>query len=102
VAITHDGDVISNRSCPNRYTITRTYHATDSCGNVTSQSQTIIVDDQIGPTITAFPPNVTVSCASQVPAADDGAVTASDACDGTVTITHEVDVSSNQSCPNHY
>src|SRR6267142_2632741 len=76
--ITHDSDVIGNQTCPSRYTIMRTYHATDACGNVTSQSQTITVDDQTPPLITGFPMDATVSCASAVPAADESLVTASD------------------------
>src|SRR5207302_7352076 len=88
--------------CANRYTITRTYHATDVCGNVTSQSQTITVDDETGPVIGTFPINVTVPCASSVPAADDNAVTATDACGGAVTVTHDADVISAQSCANRY
>ncbi len=75
-----------------RYTITRTYIATDVCGNSTSQSQTIVVDDETAPQITVFPSNVTVSCASDVPAANDGMVTATDNCSGVVTITHNSDV----------
>src|SRR5438552_3629902 len=85
-----------------RYTITRAYHAADVCGNVTSQSQTITVDDETGPVISAFPADTTVSCASSVPAADDTSVTASDACGGTVTITHDADVISAQTCANRY
>jgi len=54
VTITHDADVLSGQTCANRYTITRTYHATDVCGNVTSQSQTITVDDQTAPLITYY------------------------------------------------
>ena len=41
VTITHDADVISNQTCPNRYTVTRRYHATDLCGNVTDRDQVI-------------------------------------------------------------
>src|SRR5262249_40759942 len=31
--LTWGGDVISGQTCPNRYTITRTYNVSDSCGN---------------------------------------------------------------------
>src|SRR5204863_2588069 len=85
-------DVLSNQSCPNRYSITRTYRATDACGNVTDQSQIITVDDQTGPQITLFPANVTVGCASAVPVADINLVQATDTCGGAVTISVLADV----------
>ena len=50
VTISFIGDVLSNQSCANRYTITRTYRATDECGNTTDHVQVITVDDQIAPT----------------------------------------------------
>src|SRR5262249_25234084 len=37
------GDNISNQTAPNRYTITRTYQATDVCGNSSTCAQTITV-----------------------------------------------------------
>ena len=37
----------------NRYSITRTYHATDACGNSSMQSQTITVNDITKPTVIA-------------------------------------------------
>ncbi|WP_242135898.1 HYR-like domain-containing protein, partial [Aestuariivivens marinum] len=74
-------DVISNQTCDNRYTITRTWTYTSLCdGDVDSVSQTITVDDQTAPVITGTPGNTTVSCSDDVPAADINAVTATDAC----------------------
>jgi hypothetical protein len=102
VTVTHDPDVVSNQSCPNRLTITRTYHATDACGNVATQSQLITVDDETAPTITSFPSDATVSCAAAVPLADDSLVSATDNCGGTVIVTHDPDVVSNQTCPNRF
>src|SRR5204863_1463418 len=78
-------------SCDNRYTIARTYHATDSCGNSSSHTQNITVDDETAPVIDTYPNDSTVSCASEVPAADNSSVTATDNCNGTVTITHDAD-----------
>ena len=51
IAITH-ADVVTAGSCVNRYSVARTYTATDVCGNNSSQTQTITVDDQIAPVIT--------------------------------------------------
>ena len=47
--VTWEGDVW-NGTCPR--IITRTYMATDSCGNTTQCTQTITVDDVTPPTIT--------------------------------------------------
>ena len=43
-------DVISNQTCMNRYTLTRTYAATDTCGNVRQCNQVITVNDTQLPT----------------------------------------------------
>lgn len=51
VTITHVGDVITNQTCANRYTLTRTYKATDGSGNTTTRSQIITVNDNIPPQI---------------------------------------------------
>src|SRR4029079_4942556 len=103
VTVSHDADVIAAGSCANRYVITRTYHATDLCGNAAvAVSQTITVDDQTPPVITSVPANVTVSCASLVPAADDSAVVATDNCAGAVTVSHDADVIAAGSCANRY
>src|SRR5262249_35823420 len=100
--ITHDADVVTPGSCANRYSISRTYHATDACGNSTPHTQLITVDDETAPVITGFPANTTVSCAGEVPAANDSSVTATDNCGGPVTVTHAADVISAQTCPNRY
>ncbi|MFM2139376.1 MAG: hypothetical protein RJA57_1683, partial [Bacteroidota bacterium] len=86
VTVTHVSDEISAQTCASRYTITRTYRATDACGNFTDCTQTITVNDQTGPTVTC-PSAITVSCASAVPAPSIASVTASDGCGGTVTVT---------------
>jgi hypothetical protein len=101
VTVTHISDVISNQTCANRYTITRTYRATDVCGNFAECTQIITVNDQTPPVITC-PAPITVSCASAVPAPNIASVTATDNCAGPVTITHISDVISNQTCPNRF
>ena len=78
------GDVISNLTCPNRFTITRTYKATDACGQTATCAQTITVDDQTAPAFTFCPPGANLGCnPAGVPAA--GTATATDAC-GSPTI----------------
>jgi gliding motility-associated-like protein len=60
VTVTVD-DAISNQSCANRYTLTRTWTARDACGNSATASQTITVDDTIKPTfISDLPENISV------------------------------------------
>lgn len=99
--ITHVSDVITNQTCANRYTITRTYRATDLCGNSQICTQLITVFDDTAPQLTC-PPNITVQCANLVPTPDISLVTSTDNCSGTATITHVSDVITNQTCPNRY
>ncbi|MEP6793698.1 MAG: hypothetical protein ABJB16_05180, partial [Saprospiraceae bacterium] len=99
--VTFVNDVISNQTCTNRFNVTRTYRATDECGNSATCSQTITVFDNIVPSITC-PGNVTVQCASQVPAPNTASVIASDNCNGLATVTFVNDVISNQTCTNRF
>jgi len=55
LTVTFVNDVISNQTCTNRYTITRTYLVTDDCGETATCAQTITVDDQVMPIFTACP-----------------------------------------------
>jgi hypothetical protein len=52
VNVTWINDVISNQTCVNKYTITRTYKAVDACGNESTCTQTITVNDNTAPVIT--------------------------------------------------
>jgi len=63
--------------------ITRTYRAFDVCGNSADCIQTITVDDQEPPVFSGCPTDVTVECGNipEVPV-----VTATDNCDGDVTV----------------
>jgi gliding motility-associated-like protein len=55
-------DIITG-SCLGNYTLERTWIATDSCGNETSHTQIITVEDNTAPTIvTPFEENITVAC----------------------------------------
>ncbi|MEO6131464.1 MAG: T9SS type A sorting domain-containing protein, partial [Saprospiraceae bacterium] len=94
-------DVTSNQTCANRFTVTRTYRATDACGNSATCSQTISVFDNTAPSINC-PTNVTVQCASQVPVVNIAGVTSSDNCSGASTVTFVNDVITNQTCVNRF
>jgi large repetitive protein len=51
-------------SCSQGYSITRTWTATDDCGNSASASQTITIVDDVAPVITGIGPDQTISCGS--------------------------------------
>ena len=63
------------------YTIVRTFTATDDCGNTSSATQTITVQDTTAPEL-SIPADYTVECSDEMPMDD---ATASDNC-GEVTI----------------
>ena len=95
VVISHVGDASDGQSCPE--TITRTYRATDDCGNTADHVQLITIEDTEAPSITC-PDDVTVECVGQVPAANINLVTASDNCSD-ATVTHVGDVADGNTCP---
>lgn len=86
VTVTHVNDVISNQTCPGRYTVERTYRATDAAGNAVTCTQIITVNDQTAPVISC-PANITTATpAGSCNAVVNFAVTATDNCGGPVTI----------------
>ncbi|MEO6040127.1 MAG: hypothetical protein ABIQ93_17065, partial [Saprospiraceae bacterium] len=102
VTVTFVGDVITPGSCTNRFTVTRTYRATDVCGNSATCTQVITVFDNIAPVLTC-PGPVTVQCAGDVPAPNIALVTGvSDNCPGTVVVTFVSDVTTPGSCANRF
>jgi hypothetical protein len=68
-------DVSDGGTCPER--ITRTYRASDECGNSTECVQVITIDDTIAPVLTC-PADVTLPCGSTPVCGDP---TATDGCD---------------------
>ncbi|HQW56178.1 MAG TPA: T9SS type A sorting domain-containing protein, partial [Saprospiraceae bacterium] len=101
VTVTFVGDEISNQSCENKFTITRTYRATDVCGNSATCAQIITVNDTIPPMITC-PQAITVACAGDVPAPNTNGVSASDNCVSAVTKSFVSDVKSDETCLNRF
>jgi hypothetical protein len=89
-------DVVINGDCPQEKTITRTWRATDACGNSSTCNQTITIDDSAAPVLTC-PANVTIECTASTLPANTGTGTATDNC-STFSIT-STDVISNGSCP---
>jgi ribosomal protein S26 len=101
VTVVHVGDVITGQTCANRFNITRTYRATDFCGNSATCTQTISVNDISAPTITCSTA-LFVSCDTDVPAPNSASVMTSDLCSGVVNVVHVSDVITNQTCANIY
>ncbi|MEM9918690.1 MAG: hypothetical protein AAF990_11365, partial [Bacteroidota bacterium] len=69
---------VTASTCPQERTITRTWTATDACGNSTQHVQTLVVEDTTPPTFVCPPADTLVNCDS-VPEAVD--LTAFDNCD---------------------
>ena len=98
VTITYDGETRTNGACEDNYTLLRTWTATDNCGNETTLSQTIIVQDTTAPILT-IPADITVEC-DAIPAV--GIPTATDNCDVDVTITYDGETRTNGACEDNY
>jgi uncharacterized repeat protein (TIGR01451 family) len=94
VTVTYAGDADDGNTCPK--TITRTYQATDECGNSANVTQAITVDDTIAPVITCAG-NVTIDCDESTDPSDIGNATATDNCDIDVEVTYS-DVSDGGTC----
>src|SRR5439155_6529788 len=81
-------------SCPGQSPITRTWTATDACGNATTASQVVNVVDHTPPVFAALPGPSTVEC----PAAPSFATpSVNDACDTNPRLTF-ADVTTPGSC----
>jgi hypothetical protein len=75
-------DVTTPGTCAGQYSVTRTWTATDACGNASTASQTIRVVDTTGPVVTC-PADITIGvCQNPVPFE----IKAEDACGGPVTV----------------
>ena len=93
-------DINTQGICSQEYSVTRTWTATDDCGNVASCSSTIVVGGSAGLVISC-PPGLTVQCTESIPPIDISLIQASGNC-GTLTITFVSDVITNQTCANNY
>ncbi len=99
--ITADGiDVIIPGNCPNSFQVVRTWTFTDACGNSSSVSQNINVNDTVAPTAPAAPADVTVTCAGEVPPMVS--LTATDNCGAQSITVDGVDAITPGNCPNSF
>src|SRR5204863_9081255 len=55
-------DVTTPGNCPQNSSVTRTWTATDHCGNSSTKSQTISVVDTTAPVISTVPGPSTIEC----------------------------------------
>jgi ribosomal protein S26 len=94
-------EVISEQQCANKFKLTRTWTATDACGNTSTVSQVIRVNDTKAPVFENSPPptNILVSCTKDIPAILTQTV--SDNCGETPTITYSEE-KTNVQCVNRY
>ncbi|MFV5702153.1 T9SS type A sorting domain-containing protein, partial [Flavobacterium sp. XS2P12] len=91
-------DVITPGNCAGNYSVTRTWTATDDCGNFSTATQTINVQDITAPVIAALPAPSTINCPA-LPAFAQA--TATDTCDASVTLTFN-DVTTPGNCAGNY
>ena len=83
-------EVRMDGNCADEYFLTRTWTATDDCGNVSTASHRISVVDTTDPVLAGVPGDVTINLnntGSTIP--DVANVTATDNCDNDVTVTME-------------
>jgi len=80
---------VASPSCPASGTITRTWTATDACGNVISATQSIVFQDIVKPQQTSVTPSITMefSGSENTSPSATGTVTATDNCDPAVSTT---------------
>ena len=86
VEIAYAADTLAG-ACIGDYTITRTFTATDECGNSSSSEQVITIVDTTGPEFTSIPADYTAECSDEHPFDSSSAV---DNC-GSVEITEATD-----------
>ncbi len=87
-------EVSDGQTCPE--TITRTWTYTDGCGNTSTETQVIVVNDIQAPVIDPAPVSVNVQCYADVPAMVQ--LNWTDNCLGTGVLNGS-EVSDGQSCP---
>jgi gliding motility-associated-like protein len=91
-------ETITEGSCANTFLITRTWVATDNCGNQDSISQMVNFEDTNNPVIISFPENIIIECSDSIPNANLEVI---DNCDSDI----EVNISDNViggPCPSTY
>ncbi|MBL0337514.1 MAG: hypothetical protein IPP73_20010 [Chitinophagaceae bacterium] len=81
-------DVTTPGTCPGTFIITRTWTATDACGNISTAAKTITVSDNQPPVIVC--PPAQVFCPSPLNTYTIPLLTVSDACSGVMTVLYTI------------
>ena len=94
-------ETLTAGSCTGNYTITRSWTATDNCGNTSTATQTLTVIDIVAPVLANIPADETVAC-NAIPAVSN-AVSATDNCEPTeaINIAFEETITAGV-CPGNY
>ena len=71
------GDVETELDCPSNRLITRTFMATDECGNTAQSIQEITILDEVAPILETVPGNLVLECGEETPTDE---TVATDAC----------------------
>ena len=82
-----NSDLTIAGTCAFSYSITRTWTAEDACGNTTTCSQIITIQDTSPPSITC-PDNITIECTSVTLPENTGTAVATDNCDLTPDVAY--------------
>ena len=98
--VTYLGEVKTAGSCPNNYTLTRSWKATDFCNNTTTGSYKITVRDITAPVIT-LPPPILISCGTSILPTFTGMATVTDNCDPNPSLTWS-DTTTPGTCPGNF
>ena len=85
-------------ACPNTYVLVRLFTATDNCGNATTATQEVTVEDTDEPVFANVPADLTIACTEALP---QNRPSASDNCDGTVEV-REAQTTEPGDCPGNY
>ncbi|MBK9337934.1 MAG: HYR domain-containing protein [Lewinellaceae bacterium] len=99
VTIVFTSQTRTDGTCQDRYTLKRTWTASDICGNTRTATQIINVIDTQRPNFTSAPANITVQC-DAVP--DAATPTATDNCAVNVFVTYNGQTRTNGTCLNRY
>ncbi len=100
VVVTYTEQVVAtDDNCPESYDVIRTWTGTDFCENVATVTRITHVVDTTDPIFTTFPQDLTIACNTPIPAVVFP--TATDNCDGQVTITLTT-TEEDGDCPQEY
>lgn len=87
--------------CAEGVAITRTWVATDACGNSNTCIQLIFIDDAVAPMITC-PADITIECTESTLPANTGMAAATDDCDGSPVISFTDSFTPSTACALEY